>query len=306
MKTTWLGFINGLLGVAIFSGSLPATRLAVAGFDPLFLTAARALLAGILAVGIIAALRPARPHRNEVNSLAVIAAGVVVGFPLLTALALETITAARSIVFIGLLPIATAIFGAMRGGDRPHPMFWLFSVLGSSLVAGYAVASGGGQASSGDLYMLAAILICGLGYAEGAHLSRSLGGWQVICWALILSLPFMFAGSLFLLPATWDGISISSWAGLAYVSVFSMLVGFIFWYRGLAQGGTAAVSQLQLLQPFMGLCLAALILGETIDPLMGIVTFGVICSVALARRYAKRYPDSRTAAKACIRQSQEP
>jgi drug/metabolite transporter (DMT)-like permease len=287
MKASVDGWMCGLAGVVIFSGSLPATRVAVADLSPLFLTSARAVIAAVLAALLLKGLREARPARADLFSLAVIAAGVVVGFPLLTALALKTITSAHSIVFIGLLPLATALFGVLRGGERPKPLFWLFSGLGSAAVTGFALGSGGAGTLAGDLLMLAAILVCGLGYAEGARLSRRLGGWQVISWALVLALPLMLAITLTSLPADWSAVSVSAWAGLAYVSVFSMLIGFVFWYRGLALGGIAAVGQLQLLQPFFGLLLAGLLLHEPVSPMMLVVTLGVVLCVAGARRFAR-------------------
>lgn len=287
MKASVDGWMCGLAGVVIFSGSLPATRVAVADLSPLFLTSARAVIAAVLAALLLKGLREARPARADLLSLAVIAAGVVVGFPLLTALALKTITSAHSIVFIGLLPLATALFGVLRGGERPKPLFWLFSGLGSAAVAGFALVSGGAGTLAGDLLMLAAILVCGLGYAEGARLSRRLGGWQVISWALVLALPLMLAITLTSLPADWSAVNVRAWAGLAYVSVFSMLIGFVFWYRGLALGGIAAVGQLQLLQPFFGLLLAGLLLHEPVSPMMLVVTLGVVLCVAGARRFAR-------------------
>ncbi|MGR9246870.1 DMT family transporter [Rhizobium leguminosarum] len=281
------GWINGFIGVVIFSGSLPATRVAVMQFDPVFLTVARAAIAGILALGLLIAFREKRPSRGDSLSLAVVALGVVVGFPLLTALALQHVTSAHSIVFIGLLPLATAIFGVIRGGERPKPAFWLFSVLGSALVAGFALTQGLTASPIGDLLMLAAVVVCGLGYAEGGRLSRTLGGWQVISWALVLSLPVTVAVALFHRPATFTGIETPALLGLAYVSLFSMLIGFIFWYRGLSQGGIAAVGQLQLLQPFFGLALAATLLHEPVTWAMLAVTVAVILCVAGARRFAR-------------------
>jgi drug/metabolite transporter (DMT)-like permease len=281
------GWINGFIGVVIFSGSLPATRLAVLEFDPVFLTVLRAAIAGVLAVALLWLFRERRPARNQWLSLLIVALGVVLGFPLLTALALQHVTSAHSIVFVGLLPLATAIFGVLRGGERPRPVFWIFSVLGSALVVGYAVSQGLTASPTGDLLMLAAIVACGLGYAEGAKLSRSLGGWQVICWALVLALPLMALSSVWLAPASFGQISLSAWLCLAYVSLFSMLIGFVFWYRGLAQGGIAAVGQLQLLQPFFGLALAATLLHEQVSLGMLAVTLGVIVCVAGAKRFAK-------------------
>lgn len=280
------GWVSGMLGVIIFSGSLPATRVAVEGFSPLFLTSARAVIATALGAALLFLLKQARPVRSDLVPLAVVALGVVVGFPLLTALALQHVTAAHSIVFVGLLPLATAIFGVWRAGERPKPAFWLFSILGSATVVGFALSAAGEASFVGDLLMLAAILLCGLGYAEGARLSRRLGGWQVISWALVLSLPVMLVIVLACWPSSWQGVSAPAWLGLAYVSIFSMLVGFIFWYRGMALGGIAGVGQLQLLQPFFGLSLAALLLGEPVAWTMIAATAIVVACVALARRYA--------------------
>lgn len=287
MKTSMDGWGSGLAGVVIFSGSLPATRVAVADFSPLFLTSARAVIAALLGAALLALLRQNRPSRDNLVPLAIVALGVVVGFPLLTALALQYITSAHSIVFVGLLPLATAVFAVIRGGERPKPLFWLFSIVGSATVVGFALSSGGEVSLVGDLLMVAAIIACGLGYAEGAKLSRTLGGWQVISWALILTLPLMAVIALLTLPESWAGIAGGAWAGLAYVSVFSMLVGFIFWYRGLAIGGIAAVGQLQLLQPFFGLLLAAGLLHERVSPLMIATTLAIVACVAGARKFAR-------------------
>ncbi|OWQ93832.1 EamA family transporter [Roseateles aquatilis] len=281
------GWLNGFIGVLIFSGSLPATRLAVRDFDPLFLTVARASIAGVVALIALLLLRAPRPSRAHAVPLLIVAVGVVIGFPLLTAMALRHVTSAHSIVFIAMLPLSTAAFGVLRGGERPRAAFWVFSVLGSLLVIGFAAAQGLTAAPAGDLLMLAAILVCGLGYAEGAKLSRSLGGWQVICWALVLSLPPMLVVALLTLPATFAGVGAPAWAGLAYVSLFSMLIGFVFWYRGLAQGGIAAVGQLQLLQPLFGLALAAGLLQEPVSAAMLGVTVAVIGCVAGARRCSR-------------------
>lgn len=285
MKRTSAGWGSGLLGVIIFSGSLPATRVAVADLSPLFLTSARAVIAALLGAAFLVALRQAWPARRDIFPLTLVAIGGVVGFPLLTALALRQITAAHAIVFIGLLPLATAIFGVLRAGERPKPAFWLFSVTGAMAVAGFALRGSEGGTLAGDLLMIAAILVCGLGYAEGATLSRRLGGWQVISWALLLSLPVMATIALASLPRSFTDIGLPAWIGLAYVSVFSMMVGFIFWYRGLALGGIAGVGQLQLLQPFFGFLLVAIFLGEPIAWTMIASTVVVVACVAGARRF---------------------
>ncbi len=280
------GWICGLIGVAIFSGSLPATRVAVGTFDPLFLTALRATLAAVPAAALLLLLRQTRPERTDIPSLLTVALGVVVGFPLLTALALRHVSSAHSIIFIALLPLATALFGVLRAGERPRPAFWLPAVTGSVLVAGFALFTDPAASWAGDLLMCAAVIICGLGYAEGGKLSRKLGGWQVICWALALSLPVTLPAALLLRPDSFTGTGAPAWTSLAYVSLFSMLIGFVFWYRGLALGGIARVSQLQLLQPFMGLILAASLLGEDVSWPMAAVSLAVVTCVAAARKLA--------------------
>lgn len=182
--------------------------------------------------------------------------------------------------------MATAIFGIIRGGEHPRPVFWVFSVTGSLLVVGYAAAQGLTASPLGDILMLGAVSFCGLGYAEGAKLTKTLGGWQVISWALVLSLPVMVPLGFIYMPSCFEGIGKEAWAGLAYVSLFSMFIGFIFWYRGLAQGGTATVGQLQLLQPFFGLALAASLLHEKVNIGMLVVTLGVILCVAGTKKFA--------------------
>ncbi|HCZ8495552.1 TPA: DMT family transporter [Proteus mirabilis] len=281
------GWINGLLGVIIFSGSLPVTRVAVLDMDPFFLTFLRASIAGVLAIMLIYGFREKYPQVSQIKSLIIVSLGVIIGFPLLTAMALQHVTSAHSIVFLGLLPLTTAIFGVLRGGERPRMAFWIFSVLGSLLVMGFALSQSTIVSPTGDLLMLAAVVVCGLGYAEGAKLTRILGGWQVISWSLVLSLPFMLIASFITMPASFTSIGSSAWIALGYVSLFSMLIGFIFWYKGLATGGIAAVGQLQLLQPFFGLGLSAILLHETISPLMVFITLGVVLCVMGSRKFSR-------------------
>lgn len=279
------GWVNGFIGMTIFAGSLPATRAAVVDLAPVFLTCARATIAALLGLILLVIFRARRPVMQDLPSLIITAMGVVVGFPLLTSLALQHVSSAHSIV----LWVAPGLYRHLRGiagGERPRPAFWFFSLLGSAVVAGYALSRGAKGSLNGDVCMLAAVVVCGLGYAEGARLSRRLGGWQVICWALLVSLPVMLPVSMLTLPASFAQVNFSAWLGFGYVSLFSMLIGFIFWYRGLAQGGIAAVGQLQLFQPFIGLGLASLLLHETVSWSMLIVTLAAIVCVAGAKRFA--------------------
>ncbi|WP_083900939.1 DMT family transporter [Azospirillum sp. B4] len=286
------GLIYGLIGVVIFSGSLPVTKIGLNGLDASFLSLARAALAGVVALGLLALARPRRPSARDVPGLAVVALGAVIGFPLLSALAMRWMPSTHAIVFSGLLPISTAVFGALRGGDRPRAPFWIFSCVGAIAIATYALApailAGGFHLAPGDGLMILAIAVCGLAYAEGARLSRHLGGWPVICWALVLSLPLMAPLAWATFPADWRAVPLPAWGALAYVTVFSMLLGFFFWYHGLSLGGTAAVGQVQLLQPFCSFGLAAMLLGEPVGPaVLGTALVVVLC-VAGARRAARR------------------
>ncbi|MDR6525205.1 drug/metabolite transporter (DMT)-like permease [Chryseobacterium rhizosphaerae] len=281
------GWINGFIGVVLFSGGLPATKLAVMEMSPTFVTIVRAAVAGVLALIVLWLGKEKRPVKKDLVPLLLVSVGCVVGFPLLSALALQYLTSAHSIVFLGMLPLATAIFGVLRGGERPHPVFWLFSIVGSLLVIGYAVSQGISASPIGDILMLLAVILCGMGYAEGAKLSKTLGGWQVISWALVLALPIMIPLFFIYFPEDIQNVSFQGWFGLAYISLFSMFIGFIFWYKGLAQGGIATVGQLQLLQPFFGLALAAWLLHEQVSIGMLGVTIGVILCVAGTKKFAK-------------------
>jgi drug/metabolite transporter (DMT)-like permease len=280
-KGWWLG----LAGMLIFSGSLPATRVAVQGFSPLCLTAVRACTAAALGALALLAWDRSRPQGREWLHLLAVSGGVVLGFPLLSAMALRYITAADALVLVALLPLCTASFAVLRAGERPRTAFWVYSAGGAALVAVFALAQGARAAWLGDALMLVAVLVCGYGYAEGARLSRKLGGWQVICWALLVALPLTLPLAGVELARQALPRAPAPWIGLAYVSVFSMLIGFVFWYRGLALGGIASVGQLQLLQPFVGLLLAAALLGETVAPGMLATALAVVACVAAARRH---------------------
>ncbi|MEK6451080.1 MULTISPECIES: DMT family transporter [unclassified Myroides] len=283
--STSSGWINGFIGVLLFSGSMPATKAAVIALDPIFVTAVRAAIAGILALACLLLFKEKKPTRAQLTPLAIVAIGGVIGFPLLSALALQHITSAHSLVYLGILPMSTAVFAVIRGGEKPKPIFWLFSIVGSLIVIGFAVLQGGTSSTIGNILMLIAILLCGLSYAEGAKLSKALGGWQVISWAVVLSLPVSLPLMFLTAPSNPEFVGVDAWIGVAYLGVFSMFLGFVFWYKGLAQGGIASVGQLQLLQPFFGLALAATLLNEYVSPNMILVTIGVILCVAGSKKF---------------------
>ncbi|WP_459859324.1 DMT family transporter [Dongia sp. agr-C8] len=280
------GMIHGAIGMAIFAGSLPATRVAVMGLDAIFLTSGRAAGAGILAALLLAATRQKLLARGDIVPLLVVAGGVVLGFPLLTALALKSVPSAHAIVFVGLLPLVTALFAVMRAAEKPRAAFWLWAMAGSAAVCLYALWHSTGGFAAADLLMLGAIVVCGLGYAEGSRLSKRIGSWQTICWALVLSLPVSLPATLATLPGDLDKVVLPAWLGFGYVTLFSMFIGFFFWYRGLLLGGIARVSQIQLFQPFLGLALAALVLGETVSPDIAVVALVIGVCVWQARKHA--------------------
>ncbi len=280
------GTIDGLIGVTIFSGSLVATRFAVIDLEPMFMAHARAVgAAALAALGLLVTRQPL-PRRSDLPSLAIVAAAVVIGFPVLSAFALREISAARATLYMGLIPLFTVVFGVLRGGVAvPRPAFWIFAVAGSAVVAVHALGGGATGSLGGDALILASVVFSGIGYAEGARLTPRLGGWQVISWALVLALPLSLPMTLRDLP-DWSTVGWPALAGLAYVAAFSQWLGFLFWYRGLQLGGVAAVSQLQLLQPFLGLILAAVLLGDAIGLRLALSTALVVLCIVGARRFA--------------------
>lgn len=258
------GMLLGLLAVAMFSLTMPFTRMAVAELDPVFVALGRALGAALLAALWLAWRRAPLPPRHALMPLALVAGGCIVGFPLLTSIALRTLPAAHGALLVGVLPLVTALYAALRGHERPSSGFWGMALLGSSLVVAYALAQGGGSLHLADLLVFGAVVAAAVGYAEGGRLSRSLGGPETICWALVLVAPVLLLVLLWHGIPALGGVGAASWLGFGYVTAVSMFVGFFFWYRGLALGGVARVGQVQLLQPFMSLVGAALLLGEAL------------------------------------------
>ena len=237
------GLLLGSLGILGFSFSLPATRLAVADFDPWLVAFGRAAVAGILAALLLAVTGAPRPTRAQARRLVVVAIGVIVGFPLFTSLALDDLPSARGAVVIAVLPAATAVCAVLRAGERPSRAFWAASGAGLAAVLGFVAFGGaglGGGPQLGDAYLLAGVALCALGYAEGGALARELGGARTICWALVLSLPLTLAVSALVVATEGAEAGTTAWLGFAYVSVISMFLGFFAWYAGLARAAWPA------------------------------------------------------------------
>jgi drug/metabolite transporter (DMT)-like permease len=278
------GALWGLIGVVGFSFTLPATRLAVMELDGTLVGLGRAVIAAGAAALLLAATREPVPPRALWGRLALVAAGVVVGFPLFSAWALQYVPAAHGAVIVGLTPAATAVMAVIRAGEQPSAGFWLASLLGLVAVLIFAAVQGAGAPVPADGLILIAVALGALGYAEGGQLARTLGGWQVISWALVLSAPVLLP--IVAWSAARHGLAASplAWGCVAYVSLVSMYFAFFAWYRGLAQGGVARVGQVQLLQPVLTLLWSALLLGEQIGGAMIAAAAAVLGSVALTQR----------------------
>ena len=283
-RDRWHGLLYGLVGVASFSLTLPATRIAVAGLDPVFVGLGRAVVAAILAAVVLVISRSPWPGRALLPRLAVVAAGVVVGFPLFSAWAMRLVPAAHGAVVIGLLPLATALAGAWLAHERPSRIFWVSATFGGAVVVAFAIRQGGGAPQGADALLVVAAAAAAIGYAEGGRLARTLGGWQVICWALVIASPLVAAATIVAADAKLPTAPLSAWLGFAYVSVVSMFLGFFAWYRGLALGGIAIVGQVQLLQPFLTIFASAWLLRETIDAATFVAAALVILSIFIGRR----------------------
>jgi drug/metabolite transporter (DMT)-like permease len=281
-------WLFGLLGVAMFSLSLPMTRLAVIELPAVMVGPGRALVAALPAALVLWLTRQRWPRGREWLGLGVVSLGVVLGFPLLSAWAMQRVEASHGAVVLGILPLATAVFAAALTGERPSLGFWLVAALGSALVVIFALDEAGTVAWA-DLALLAAVFLAGLGYAEGARLSRSLGGWQVISWALVLAVPVLAVPVGLAVPEVdWAGLSWETWAAFAYVSFFAQYLGFFAWYRGLVLGGIAKIGQVQLLQAFMTLGFAAALNGEAIGWRTIAFAVAVVACVAIGRRQKVR------------------
>ncbi|KDR31609.1 DMT family transporter [Caballeronia zhejiangensis] len=290
------GMLLGLIGVVTFSLTLPMTRIVVAEVNPILNGLGRALVAAIPAAALLLWRREKLPTWPQVKSLAVVALGVIIAFPVFSAWAMKTVPASHGAVVNGLQPLCVAIYAAWLSHERPSKAFWASAIAGSGIVVAFALQAGGGGLQAGDLLMLVAVGIGALGYAEGARLARQMGGWQVICWALVLSAPFL------LLPVGWlawaqlfgshathpEPLALKTWLAFGYVTLFSQFIGFFAWYAGLAMGGIARVGQVQLLQIFFTMAFSALFFGEHVSGSTWLYAAAVIVTVVLGRKSAVR------------------
>ena len=282
-RTPLSAIVFGLIGMVMFAATLPATVLALEGLGPVFITAGRALLAGVLAGSLLFLARVPRPRGRALGQTVMIAICLVVGFPLFTGLAMQTVGAGHGSVVLAIMPLSTAVAAALVGGERPGLAFWLFCALGALVVLGFTLSRAGWQVAPGDVFLLAAAAVAGLGYTYSGVLSRTRPGWTVTAWALTLSLPMTAAVTLLSRPAIWPTAP-SVWLSFVYLGVVSMFLGFVFWNAALARGGIAKIGQIQLLQPFTTIAIAALVTAEALDPVEIAFAGAVVGIVAVAQR----------------------
>jgi len=290
------GLWFGLLGVTIFAMTVSMTRLAVGPasdpqLPPVFVTAGRAAFAGMLSVLYLYFTRAPRVLRRHLPALFASALGTVVGFPLFLSLALRNVDAMHAAVVTGLMPLTTAIGAALYFRQRPSNGFWVCALIGSAMVVSFAAYQGSGSLSAADGLLLLAVLSTSVGYVAGARVAAELPAQQVICWVLVISLPFTVPTML----ATWPVLPVraSAWGGFAYVTLFSMWLGFFAWYRGLALGGAVRVSQVQLVQPFLALLFAVPVLGEKLEATTVLFSLAVIAVVFVGKKMPTRSLSAR-------------
>lgn len=279
------GMLYGLLGVVGFSLTPAGTSMAVAYLDPVFVGLGRAVVAGLISVLILWLMRIPVPERKYFRQFVVVALSMALIYPLLLAWSMQTISASHTGVVLGALPLATALVGALRSGERPTVEFWGLSFFGALTVIAFSIINGGGSLQSGDGMLLLAVLIGAVGYTEGAQLSKVLGGWQVICWAMVLSLPVLLIPFIFV---AWSmeqvTVPSSAWYGFFYVAISSQLISFFPWYKGLAMGGITRVSQLMLLMPFMTIVESQWLLDDQVSMQTYFFASLVIGIVLISRR----------------------
>ncbi|WP_240137330.1 DMT family transporter [Streptomyces sp. MUM 178J] len=278
------GTLLAVLGVVAFSLTFPATVWGLDGFGPWSLVALRSVLGALIAGGFLLALRVPLPERRHWGPLAAVAGGVVLGFPLLTTLALQTSATSHAAVVVGLLPLATAAVAAVRTSHRPSRRFWLAAGAGAAVVAAFTARQSGGAIHSGDLYLFAALLVCAVGYAEGGRLARLMPGWQVIGWALVLSLPLMLAVAVLALAHEPVRLTAHGVTGLLWLAAGSSFAGMYVWYRGMAAIGIARASQLQLAQPLLTLVWSFALLGERVSPAAPAAAVAVLVCIAVTQK----------------------
>ena len=292
-----LGLLLGFVGMVIFGGTLPATRIAVSQIDPIALTSLRTVIAGLCSLVLLIVLRRKLPPRALWPQLVTAMLCVAVVFPLLMSMGMQRVDASHGGVVLGGLPIATALAAVAVAHERPRPLFWVASVAGAALVIAFSLRQGGGMFSTGDLLLFAAVAVSAIGYTFSGRLTSHMPGWEVISWILVIGLPLSLPAAVLTMPHDVGQIGLKPWLGLLYVALFSQWIGFFAWNAGLAMGGIARVSQIQLLQPFVTFALASVFNDETITLQILLFAAAVVVTVAISTRTRARTLPLETASK---------
>lgn len=278
------GMLIGFIGILIFSLTLPVSKIAVLSFNPYFIAFGRATLAGLVALAYLAYKKESLPSKIDFGKYVVIALGVVFGFPIFTTVAMTQGSSSHGAVILGMMPLATTVIGVIRFKERPSLGFWLVSLMGAALVVIYALLKNSGSFTYIDgLLVLGGICAC-VGYVEGGELSRRMNPRAVISWALVISLPINIVASFLTFNPEYINAGDVAWISFVYLSLFPMFLGFFFWYEGLAIGGIARVSQVQLIQPFCTLLAASVLLGDPITAMNLVFAVLVVSTVILGKR----------------------
>jgi len=279
------GLTLAAIAVVMFSGTVPATRIAVATIDPLVVGVGRSVLGALIAIGYLVAIKAPWPNRRQLPGLAVVAAGAAVGFGWFSAEALRTVSATHGSIVIGLLPMLTALFAVIRTGVRPRPLFWIAIAAGTAVVVWYAASGVRAEPPSiGDAYLVAALVCAAAAYAEGGRLAKTMPGGQVIAWGLVAALPISVPLTAAALARSSSMPSVASLSALAYMAVFSVFVGMVLWYRGMGLAGVARASATQLAQPLLSVIWSWLLIGEPFRPQTIVAAILVLVCVATAQR----------------------
>ena len=278
------GMLIGFVGISIFSLTLPFTQMAVYEMSPFFVAFARASIAGICALILLIFTKSKFPNKIQIRRLIIIVIGVIYGFPIFTSIAMKTLPSSHSGIVLGILPLAMSLFAAIKYKEKPSSSFWIISIFGTFIVISYTFMDNNGSLMIEDLWLLFAILFAAIGYSEGGKLAKEMGSIGVISWALVISLPINLFASYLFYEINYTSISFQAIISLTYVGLFSMFIGFFFWYKGIAIGGISRVGQVQLIQPFLTIVGAYFLTNEKITTLNILFAFMVLIVIIIGRK----------------------
>ena len=278
------GMLIGFIGIAMFSLTLPFTQMAVKEMNPFFVAFSRATIAGFCALTLLILSKYKFPTKNQIKRLIIIAIGIVYGFPIFTSMAMTTLPSSHSGIVLGILPLTMSVLAAIRYNEKASLAYWITSIIGASLVVTYAFIDNNGFLIKEDLWLLFAILFVSIGYSEGGNLSKEMGSIAVVSWALVITLPINIIATYFFYETSFSSVSFQALISLSYVGLFSMYIGFFFWYKGIAMGGISRVGQVQLIQPFLTIFAAFFLTNEKITFLNILFALMVLVVIIIGKK----------------------